>query len=172
MKKIPYSKFKHGQKVTCKIKETQIDDAKISIDTNRTIYICHNHADAGGAEADNKLGYKFSWRIFDNHQNMVSDHYRVTGLIFLDRSIEDVQEGDIVASKDKDERKVLGVCGECVFLSMGHTHTSYSFAISKHDLKETKYTIKQDTPPTLTEVTLQEVADKMGIPVEQLRIKE
>ena len=32
--------------------------------------------------------------------------------------------------------------------------------------------LNTDTPPAYIEVTLQEIADKMGIDVEQLRIKE
>lgn len=174
MEKIPYSKFKYGQRVACKIKEQQINDAKISIDDDGTLYICHNNEDADGAEANNKLGYEFSWKIFNKYQDMVSDHDRVADLIFLDRSIEDVQEGDVVIYGCW-ERKVLGICGEVVFLSGKSNDDICTFYLTKYELKQANYTIKQDTPPTpptITEVTLQEVADKMGVPVEQLRIKE
>lgn len=169
MEKIPYSRFKHGQKVTCKIDGEQIDDAKVSIDKDGDVYVCQNKKN--GVDAENKLGYEYSWRIFYGNGALTAGAC-ISAVTFLNRSIEDVQEGDIVASKDKDERKVLGVCGECVHVSYDTSHEDYNYTSTKHALKLYGYTIKQDTPPTLTEVTLQEVADKMGVPVEQLRIKE
>lgn len=42
MKTIPYSKFKHGQRVTCEIEGEKIDDARISITRNGDVYLCQN----------------------------------------------------------------------------------------------------------------------------------
>ena len=169
MEKIPYSKFKHGQRVTCKIEGTQINDAKISIDEYGEVYVCQNKKD--GCDTDDKLGYAYSWSIYGDDREPTSDS-GLTDLIFLDRPIEDVQEGDVVDYKGAREAKVLGKCGEVIFLSKTNCHSLYGQALTLEQLKEAGCTIKQDTTPTLTEVTLQEVADKMGIPVDQLRIKE
>lgn len=172
MKTIPYSQFKHGQRVTCKIEREQIDDAKISIDEYGEVYVCQNKKD--GCDTDDKLGYAYSWSIYGDDREPTSDS-GLTDLIFLDRSIEDVQEGDVVWSENDEEiteSKVLGRCGEVVFLSKTNIHSVYGQAVTIAQLKAANITIKQDTPPTLTEVTLQEVAEKIGVPVEQLRIKE
>jgi len=172
MQTIPYSEFRHGRKVKCKINGVQIDDAKISVDSIGDVYICHNdeHKDTEGFLVENRIGYKSLWLVLNKDQN--SDKLLggdVTDLIFLDRTIEDVQEGDVVTDSDGYNRKVLGRCGDVVFLSSTIMHEAYSCTLSVGDLRK-GYRIKQDTP--ITEVTLQEVADKMGIPVERLRIKE
>lgn len=54
--------FKHGDKVTCIIHEDIIDDAMISKESG-IIYICQNIKD--GLDAENKLGYDYSWLIYD-----------------------------------------------------------------------------------------------------------
>jgi hypothetical protein len=57
------SDLKHGQRVKCIIHGTHIDDAMISIDENNLVYICQNKKD--GSAADDRLGYKYSWRIYN-----------------------------------------------------------------------------------------------------------
>jgi hypothetical protein len=52
-------KYTHGQRVKCTIDGIDITDAKISINKNGRTYICQNEID--GAEADDLLGYKYSW---------------------------------------------------------------------------------------------------------------
>jgi hypothetical protein len=170
MQTIPYSKFRHGRKLKCKIKGVQIDDAKVSVDSRGRVYICSNEGNADEYHTNNKLGYRHSWLLYGIGEAPCDDHYSVTDIVFLDRTIEDVQEGDVVVDEDGYNRKVLGRCGDVVFLSSTIMHEAYSCVLSVGDLRKGNYKIKQDTP--ITEVTLQEVADKMGVPVEQLRIKE
>lgn len=50
----------HGVKVSCKIKDRYIEDAKIAVEKN-SIYICQNVKD--GSDAKDKLGYTYSWII-------------------------------------------------------------------------------------------------------------
>jgi len=173
MQTIPYSKFRHGRKLKCKIKGVQIDDAKISVDSDGYIYICSNEGNADGCDADNKLGYRYSWKIFNEDRRLCGDH-EVTDLIFLDRTIEDVQEGDVVEIVGCDERTVLGRCGGVVFLSHRHDSKIFSQTISIEELKFFGYKLKQEAPTmeTGTEVSMGEIAEWRGIPVEQLRIKE
>jgi hypothetical protein len=59
--------YEHGDPVTCKIFGKEVTDAKISIDTDASVYehnyvyICQNvHT---GKTAMNKLGYKYSRNI-------------------------------------------------------------------------------------------------------------
>lgn len=55
------SQLRHGMRVTCTIEGTKIDDAKISIDKKKNIYICQDHKD--GNFTEDKLGYQHSWII-------------------------------------------------------------------------------------------------------------
>lgn len=74
-----FEDYKHGQKVTCKIHDTVIDDAKISI-KGHSIYICQNLRD--GADSNgmvNKLGYRYSWFVGDGSYSALSND-RVTNL--------------------------------------------------------------------------------------------
>lgn len=54
--------LKAGMKVTCTIKGTIIDDAKIQIQNSR-IYICQNKRE--GSHPTNMLGYNCGWSIGD-----------------------------------------------------------------------------------------------------------
>ena len=49
----------NNDRVTCTIEGTKITDARISIDEDGRPFICQNERD--GADAENKLGYKYSW---------------------------------------------------------------------------------------------------------------
>ena len=59
--------FNHGDKVTCSIEGTKIEDAKISIESDR-YYICQNHK--SGQVANDRLGYKYSWVKDGNIKNL------------------------------------------------------------------------------------------------------
>ena len=54
-----YSQLKHGMRVRCKINGMQVDDAKLSIDKNGSVYVCQNEEE--GTDAEDKLGYLFSY---------------------------------------------------------------------------------------------------------------
>lgn len=143
-KKIPYSQFKHGQRCTCEIQGKEVTDAKISINGNGSIYICQNIKD--GLEADDMLGYKYGWLAVDHGYYFEERDKDIRSLTLLPRTIEDVEEGDEIVSKDVGERKVLGRCGQIVFLGRLLSNDAYENTYSIHDLKFRGYTIKQDTP--------------------------
>ena len=61
----------HGKKVRCKIKGTEIDDAKILVEHVNgydKVYICQNLKE--GLETKDKLGYRYSWCVSE------SDNYK------------------------------------------------------------------------------------------------
>jgi len=72
-----------GLHIKCKIKEEQINDAKIHIQ-NDEIFICQNKCD--GSTCMNRLGYKYSWSIatiqddLDNSNN-VTDMETIADII-------------------------------------------------------------------------------------------
>ena len=159
-KKIPYSQFKHGQRCTCEIDGEKVTDAKIDIDSNGSIYISQEGKDRRKVVSG---GVHYTEYNFGN----------ITNLILLPRTIEDVEEGDEIVSKDVGERKVLGRCGQIVFLGRLLSNDAYENTYSIHDLKFRGYTIKfAERNSKLVEITMEEIADKFNIPLDQLRIKE
>lgn len=159
-KKIPYSNFKHGQRCTCEIDGEKMTDTSIAIRENGTVGISY-----GG-------GYLRI--LLKKDEDYKEGRSGITNLTLLPRTIEDVEEGDEIVSKDVGERKVLGRCGQIVFLGRLLSNDAYEDTYSIHDLKFRGYTIKQDTPPeeevkTATETVMQEQFRKDAEKAEQNR---
>ena len=143
MKTIPYSRFKHGQRVTCEIDGVKIDDAKISINKSEDVYICQNVKDGGHAE--DRFSYKYSWFFLRKNEEYSDGLEYVTSLIFPLRTIDDLQEGDVVLSKNGGERKALGVCGEVYFLScLNDFKIASGDCFTLEEIKKEGYTLKQE----------------------------
>lgn len=157
-------KLKHGQKVKCNIDSSKIDDAKVSIDSNGEIFICQNIKD--GCDADNKLGYKYSW---------TADSSVVTNLItVVDKTnLEDMEVGDILIDTYNNESKVLAICGQAFLTTSTNLIDAsrgwYSFQEAKNKGCKFKDTPKEEN---LVKLTLEEIAKKLSIPVDTLRIKD
>lgn len=138
---IPYSRFKHGQRVTCEIDGKKVDDAKIAIDEYGSIFICQNKI--YGCATSAKFGYKCSFCIFADKDGVLND--RVTNLKFLPRTLDDIEEGDVVVDKYGDERKVLGACGEVYFLSRwDNFKKAIGDCCTLEEIKQAGYTLKQE----------------------------
>lgn len=147
MQTIPYEKFKHGQRVTCEIDGVKIDDAKISIGKNGLIYLCSN-SKSGDNNADEKLGYKYSYSFLmkDRDFNQYGDINEVIeNLHFLDRTLDDLEEGDVIVDENGDEQKVLGICGNVYFLSEENEFTKVDeYYYTTQELEDNGYTLKQE----------------------------
>jgi len=80
---------------------------------------------------------------------------------------------DVVVDKSGNERMVLGVLNDLVFLS-----NIYDFNISdawyhKQEMQSWDYTIKQDIPlAEKLELTLDQIAEKYGVDVTNIKIKK
>lgn len=143
MKKIPYSKFKHGQRVTCEIEGDKINDAKISIDNSGIVYILVNIKDGG--VADDLLGYEYCWKILSKNEDFYDGKEDVKNLKFLPRTIDDLEEGDLIGDECGVVVKVLGICGKVCFLSEHDDFRTVDAApYTLNELKEYGYTLKQD----------------------------
>lgn len=150
--------FKHGDRVKCTIDGMDIDDAKISIDTDRTPFICQNKKD--DRDAEDKLGYKYSWALDEEFNN----NY-VTNLRHAEKSFDYPEIGDEYIDPNGGSRFVLGVAGRVIFLSSSteREHYSYSYGMTKEQLIEYGYTIVQDEPKEEpTEMTLEEIEKLVG----------
>lgn len=169
-----------GMRVKAVIDDVVIDDAKVYVDRKDRIYICQNQKD--GSEADDKLGYKYSWVVTgvneDDHTSM--NRSDVTNFEVVGESMENLKTGDILVPKndvEKDHYLVLGVfnySGEDRVAYLEIYDNSMDRGSMSLEGAKTAYYVKGDIPEeaTIKEVTLEEVAKTMGIDVKKLRIKD
>lgn len=75
-------KFFHGDAITCTIEGTVIDDAKISILSDASFYICQNQK--RGSSTLDKLGYRYSWCFSKSYDNKLSDGIKDLNLLLRD----------------------------------------------------------------------------------------
>lgn len=148
--------FKHGDRVKCTIDGTDIDDAKISIDKDGTIFICQNKKD--GWKAEDRLGYKYSWILDEEFEDR-----NVTNLRPVKKSFDYPEIGDEYVDDRGKSRFVLGAAGRVIFLSSIMDKDSFRYIETKENLIKHGYTIVQDEPnEEPTEMTLEEIEKLVG----------
>lgn len=153
--------FKHGDYVTCTIDGINITDARISIDNAGNPFICQDIKD--GYDADDKLGYKYSWCIEKDFTC-----YGVTNLKLKTMTLDDIKEGDVIYNAAGNERTVLVRMNQVVIL--GRKENYGIFAIPTYTIDELKYkgyTLKNTTEPV--KMTVAEIAAKLGHEVEVIK---
>ena len=97
MKLTNYNQLKDGIKVRCKIRSTQIDDARLSIDSAGNVFVCQN--EYFGLPTDDQKGYKCSCLLTSNDDSTDVWARNITNL-------ESVEEGfDPDNLKDQVERR-------------------------------------------------------------------
>ncbi len=178
---IPYTAFKHGQRFKATIDGTPVE-GKVSIDKDGDVFLCQNKKD--GADAHDKLGYKYSWCFLLKDENFIDGRKDVTSLTLLDRSILDVQAGDEVVDGDGYHRMILERLNDVVFTSrrweaedskeiIEESKTTTVVPTHVKELERDGYTLVQpETTDDTVEVTLEEISKAMKIPVEKIRVKE
>lgn len=151
--------FKHGDSVTCSIDDTIITDAKISIDSDGTPFICQNECE--GAYTGNRLGYKYSWKLNRDFTGL-----SVTNLTLArPRTIDDIQVGDVIVSPTGKDCPILMRSGEVVIFGYKEDYGySASIPCTIAELKHLGYTLKQ--PEVITKLTVAQIAEKLGYEVE------
>ena len=161
MKNLKEKDFREGLSITCKIERTKIDDAKLRYE-NENWFVCQNIKN--GSDCDNKLGYKYSWIVNDCN---------VTDIQIKHRTIDDLEEGDIIENNEVNKRKVLGVCGKVVFISIYSNYNKVSGGMyTIEEYKESGYKLVQPEEEE-TILTREEIAKKFGIEnVKHLKIKK
>jgi len=78
---------------------------------------------------------------------------------------------DVVVDVNGIERMVLGVLNDLLFISQYTDFENHSMIITKKELQGFGYTIKQSTPEKL-ELTLDQIAEKFGVDVTNIKIKK
>lgn len=71
----------HGKRVTCEIEGDKIDDAKIAVEGDE-VFICQNVKN--GDNANNKLGYYYSWSISDKGDEYKDNNRGCTNIRLVD----------------------------------------------------------------------------------------
>lgn len=94
-------------------------------------------------------------------------------LELAEKSLDNLQVGDILVHTDGDEAKVLAVLGN-VFLRSEWNDFDKSFEwYTVAEAKMDSWTVKQDSPaPETTELSVAELEEKLGIESGTLRVKK
>lgn len=162
----------HGKRFTATISGTKTS-GKISYEPECDgLFLCQNDRD--GNYTRDRLGYKYSWFI-DSSIDPASLESRFSVLDFkitTSSTWEDLTVGDKL--KDCESGKIREVAAKIgkIYILIDENE----IASGNYTLKElmTFYSLVQEEEEKeeLVEVTLEDVAKNMGIPVEKLRIKD
>lgn len=91
------------------------------------------------------------------------------------RTIEDgLEVGDIIVAGDAVYKyRIMGVCGEIVFISMHNNHKLYYKPTTMQRILEGNWKLEcSETLSSEVEVTIEEIAKLKGVDVDQIRIKD
>lgn len=167
-----------GRRFRCKIYGEPVE-GKIQVEDG-CVYLCQNKED--GCRATNKLGYKYSYTVDSG-----SDEYlRIYGvsdfaLLMTAEEIEeykDWQVGDLIKNKNgfkhNEDMEVIFRRDElvvCKFIPSGNA--THNFTCDELYNLGCRLAI-EPVPESddSVEVSMAEVAEKLGVPVEKLRIKK
>ena len=148
--------FKNGDRVTCIIYDTEILDARISIDQDGTPFICQNLMH--GVTANDKLGYKYSWMLAKNFTQL-----DVTNLKLVEtKSWDTLALKDILVNKYGDRRMVLDVRNDLVDVSNLNYFEAYRRTYTKKELQNLGYTIENLTEEVAEELTMEQLCKELG----------
>ena len=145
------TKFKHGDRVTCEIEGEYIDDARISIDMDGTIYLCQSDFLTFSDNADNTFGHSDSSIV-----SRYFDYYKVK---LKEKTLDDLEVGDILVG-EYGSKKVLAICGLVYFLSFENTFTECGCGYTIQEIRE-DFTLKQEEEKT-EELTMAELEKELG----------
>ena len=160
MKITEKKQLKHGMKITCKINGDIINNARISIDKDKKIYICQNERQ--GDYTNNKFGFAYSW-LTETYNDFYT-HNDVTDIVILERTIQDgLIEGDIIVDTNRYKRKILGICGKVIFISAHKNFTSVGNYYTLERLIKNGFKLEEESENELIpEYTLEELKEKLG----------
>jgi len=173
MKITKQSQLKHGMRVKCRIKRILADDARISIDECGDVFICQNVRD--GVNTDDKLGYEYAWNITDNYGDLDLDgiSIKVTDLESVE-GLRAMKVGDIIIDEEGDEATVLAVLGRAFLKSFWGDHNSAGswWTFKRAERLGWKLKGQEDSDDDITELSMDEIADKFDVDVKKLKIKK
>ena len=136
-------------------------------------YICQDKAD--GHDCQNKLGYKYSWKINERD----AEKHNLKDLKKVEKTLYNLEIGDIIIDTEGDYRKILSVLPSDkenpLYAISQYTDSledldgklkTYSNILTAYTLIEGRFTLynpeslKEDTS---TELTIKQLEEKLGI---------
>lgn len=163
-------KLKHGDRVTCEIDGTKIDDARISVDRDGDYFICHNKKSCNGSRRpDNMFDYKYFW-MFTPECPEISG---VTNLTVIPRTLDDLMVGDEILDSGQNKLRVLARIENLVAISRINIPYASTLWHDIETLKGLGYTtvqsIEEHIEEPIEELTMEEVCKRLG---KQVKIKK
>ena len=161
----------HGNKVIGRIR---VEDG--------CVYLCQNERD--GKDCEDKMGYKYSWCVGSGEkEELTNEHvydFKLTPLTseYIEK-YKEWQVGDVLElldehEKDFDERnEVIFRSGELVVLKNKDGEASENYTCDQ--LYKYGYRLvpqEEYGEKEITELTMDEIADKFGLPVDKIRVKK
>ena len=163
----------NGRRFRCKIEGTPVE-GKIRVE-NDCVYLCQDKK--SGTDCTDKLGYKYSWIVHTGSErdltlNHVTDFQLLPMTAAEIESYKDWQVGDEIENIDGPVT-VIFRSGEVVICKDKKEGTATS-PYTCNELYDTGYRLVADpvAEEEVVEVTMDEIAAKLGVPVERLRVKK
>lgn len=169
----------NGLRFSAKIKGSDVE-GKITVEDG-DVYLCQNEFD--GLDCTNKSGYKYSWRvgIGDKTDLSLNNVYDLKIFNLTQKDIDEYkywQVGDVVKLLDEYEKEfdelheVIFRSGELVVLKNKDGEASDNYTcdqLHKYGFRLVPPKIEEDKEEVI--LTKEEIAEKFGIPVDKIRIK-
>lgn len=148
-----WDKLKHKTKVICTIEGARITDARISVNKGGSKYICQNIYD--GANADDKLGYSFSYSIAQ------SENFAIEVL----EGLRAMSIGDIIIDRNNDEEEIVLDVFENTFITDGGIGSAVIYSFEEAETGGMKLKDGPDSEETIKigeyEYNKKEVEDRL-----------
>lgn len=165
----------NGRRFSCKIKGVSVA-GKVRVENN-CAYLCQNVKNGG--ECEDKFGYLYSWNVLSgSKEDFEKFGIYVSDFRLLPISAEEIEEykdwqvGDKI-TKGRDVFEVIFRSGEVVILKNNDGLAEGPFTCDEI-YNDGGRLVAEPTPESddSVEVSMAEVAEKLGVPVEKLRIKK
>lgn len=139
------------------------------------VYLCQD--DKCGTECKEKYGYCYSWKV-TRYGVVLLDRVGVKNFRLIDmtaseiESYKDWQVGDKVRRPYDEIREVIFRSGKLVVLEQSNGKATGNFTCDELFDMGFRFVAEPATEDDTVELTMDEIAAKVGIPVEKLRIKK
>lgn len=162
----------NGRRFSANIAGTETS-GKIRVEDG-SVYLCQN--DKHGAPCADKLDFEFSWTVGEGTpeklvENSVTDFKLAPMTAEEIEAYKDWQVGNVIAKEDI-RFEVIFRSGELVVCKTKYGDATPNYTCD--ELHRAGYRLVAEPEPEegIVKVTMDEIAEKMGVPVERLRVKK
>lgn len=161
-----------GKRFTAKIETVKVE-GKIQFENDK-FYLCQD--EKNGDNCSNKLGYRLSWTVGNGTISALEIH-NVTDLEIKSWTAKEIEEykdfqvGDTLIGDRSYDRKIVNKFGE--FLLTADSDDGKATLMTAEDLYENGWRLQmeaEEEKEEVVEMSVAEVAKKLGISAESLKI--